>query len=66
MYNHGNNAYYTNHMNMGTQLQMTANTLGVDYSFGNVLGNSFIYNGNCMGLETRINALNETNIQNIR
>ena len=57
---------YNHRMNLGNEYQMSANTLTGDISFGHVYGNTFLYNGNCMGLETRINGLNETNIQNIR
>lgn len=57
---------YNHHGLNYNQYQLSANNLIGDVSFGHVYGNTFLYNGNCMGLETRINGLNENNIQNIR
>lgn len=41
---------YNHRMNLGSEYQMTANTLIGDISYGHVFGNTFLYNGNCMGL----------------
>lgn len=53
-------------MNIGSEYQMTANSMAGDTSYGQVYGNTFFYYGNCIGLETRINGLDQNMVQNIR